>query len=173
MPSLSALIAAQLGLGSLPLASSKAAVPGLVDVGAEKAQQEARVRDQRQRLFNSKPELLTTQGRRAMRLEKGKEVPQPSSPSPPQPSELPQSSKKEAMAQAPLWEAGMDIVRKVRASGDLALVSKLNTQLQAVESGNPDIAIPAAAELQKWYKNSPMSITQGTVAKPVKRKEKN
>lgn len=176
MPSLASILSAQLGLGSLPLAASKAAVPGHVSIEAEKARQEAQVNEQRQRLFNTKPPLLTTQGRRAMRLEKGKEAskPLPSSPSL-SPSEPAQSSKDSVMPFAPVWEKGMEIVRKVRASGDLALVSQLNAQMRAVESGNPDIAVPAALALQQWYKNSPFAVsdmTKGTVAKVPQKKKK-
>lgn len=177
MPSLSSILAAQLGLGSMPLGAHTAAVPGMVEVKKEKAREEAQRQELKQRLFNTQPELLTTRGRRAMRAEKAKEaaVPlQPASPSP-QPSEPAQSSKNEAMQFAPMWESGMDIVRKIRASGDLALISQLNPQLQAVESGNPDTAFPAVFALQQWYKNSPFAVadlTKGVTAKAPKPKKK-
>ena len=177
MPSLSSLIASQLGLGSLPLAAPKLAVPGMVEIKKEKVREEVAREELKQRLFNTKPELLTSSGRRAMRAEKAKEsaVPLTSPPTSSLPSEEISSQKPEAMALAPIWEAGMDMVKKIRASGDLALVSQLNPNLQAIESGNPAVAIPAAMALQQWYKNSPFAVadmTKGTVAKTPTKKKK-
>lgn len=172
MPSLAQSLFAQLGW---PQASSKLAVPGMVEIEKAKATEEREALAQKDRLFNSKPPALTPKGLRAIQAEPGgMSLPLLSTPPiAPGESPEPQSSKEEMMIFAPLWEQGMKVAKEIRKSGDKKAVKDLNLLLTQVEGGNPDEALPAAQALITWYKNSPLGIagvTEGTVAKQIKGK---
>jgi len=177
MPSLSSIIASQLGLGSLPQATMPVAAQG---VGAAEAKNSAVLNGElaaqkgaRSEMLSQPAGVLNSKQRQEMRRAQPVPVPlaAPTGMTPPDGSQMGKSTNSLGIkASAPKVQRAKDIAKELARDPDYAVQFK--DQIKAVNGADPEPAIRAAEEILQFWGNNPSSITTGQARTGSKTKKR-
>lgn len=161
MPSLAQLAASQLGMGG-PLAtagiSERERAAQQLKTDNELAALTHATEETRKRAMAEPLGLLDSRARGLRRKALNNLPPLIPPPPPPvyddTPIQGPSFNKLAAQAGAPKYERGKEIADRIVATGKHNLMKQFESELAAIASRDPALALPAADTLIQWYNNS-------------------